>query len=1222
MSARERLDSYLDSLRARLRTHIYARAAAIALAGILAITAFTVWTLQRQEFAPAIAVAGRVAIIVLLACVVAVLVWRPLRRLHRDQGAHVFEQRLPDENGRIQTYLDGKRRESQGIATPLLSLLAADAATIAERTPADEIVSSRRIAVGTVIAVAALAVLVGLLVAGPAYWGFGSRHLLLGMELPRNAVPVRRVTVTPGNATVRRNSDLAIRAAVEGFHPRDVAVFVRFADRQDWERAPMQPATDSDSRFEFRLYAVRGPLQYYVDAEGTRSGEHSVTVVDLPRIERVKLTYQYPDWTGLDPKTDDVSRDISAVEGTNVKVEVVADAPLEAPALIIDGNTGELAQQGRTSTGAIVVTKPGRYQIGARVANEFVALSDEYAIEVVPDEKPTIEIRKPGRDWRATSIEEVPVRIHAEDDFRLRDVSLRYSVNGGEFQTLQVGGGGKTSEGESLLDLEQLGAAVTKEQTKDPSKGLVPGDLVSYYAVAKDRKATVQTDLFMVQVQPFERRFLQAQSGNQDGGGMGDEQGAISERQREILLATWNLQRGDERGVRSKQQIEDSAKMLAELQATLAQQAKTLAARTRARASLDEDERIRTFVESLEKAATVMDPAVAHLNTFKFPEAVPYEQQALQQLLRAESAFREVQVSMQQSNAGGDGSQTARNFTEMFELEMDLEKSQYESESQLASRNTQKDLDEMVRKLKELAERQEQLAQQRQQDLRTPEQRWKQEQLRREAEDLRRRLAELNRQQSSGDSSASRGGSASGQAREREERERQQLSQALESVNKALQQMQQAANGKDGNDQQQQPGQAGQSGQPNQSNQSGQSQSEQARAAQEASRNLRRALQQIDQPDQSRFDETLEKLADRSEQMLDQQRKVERDLYDALSQPQPTNGRGTIDQKRAQEIVRSKQQMATDLTNLERDMRNAVHENRKDNPETTRKLSDIIRDVEGSDVMYRLNRSAAEIYYGRAREAAPREGLITDALDTLNQDLRDAVAQAAAEGKEKPDDATAEALLAQVAELRRALQDAQQQANGESGQQGGQGQQGQGQQGQQGQPGQDGQQQAREGQQGRAGQDGREGQGRSDRPSDGSRPGQQPRGGLSAWNPNTPSISIGGFEDGRGSLARQTATLSERIRDLANRMNRGDLSQTELEALRRAATQLRRLSGDPLSAQPDVMMRLINQIELQALASSAKSREASAARATIPDPDSPRYREAVAEYYRRLGNRQ
>ena len=75
-----------------------------------------------------------------------------------------------------------------------------------------------------------------------------------------------------------------------------------------------------------------------------------------------------------------------------------------------------------------------------------MALSDEYTIEIVADEKPTIEIRKPGRDWRATSIEEVPVRIQAEDDFKLRDVSLLYSVNGGEWQKMPVGGGARAAK--------------------------------------------------------------------------------------------------------------------------------------------------------------------------------------------------------------------------------------------------------------------------------------------------------------------------------------------------------------------------------------------------------------------------------------------------------------------------------------------------------------------------------------------------------------------------------------------------------------------------------------------------------------------------------------------------------------------------------------------------------------------------------------------------------
>ena len=95
--------------------------------------------------------------------------------------------------------------------------------------------------------------------------------------------------------------------------------------------------------------------------------------------------------------------------------------------------------------------------------------------------------------------------------------------------------------------------------------------------------------------------------------------------------------------------------------------------------------------------------------------------------------------------------------------------------------------------------------------------------------------------------------------------------------------------------------------------------------------------------------------------------------------------------------------MAADLTNLR--ARHAQRRAREPQgqPKTTQRFGDIIRDIEGSDVMYRLNRSAAEIYYGRAREAAPREGLITDALETLEHDLREAAAQAATEGKGKRD---------------------------------------------------------------------------------------------------------------------------------------------------------------------------------------------------------------------------
>lgn len=1276
MTSRERLDSYLAALRRRLRTDIYVRAAAAAAAGTLLVTCIAVWLFNREGFASSVAISARVLLVSLLVAVVVLLLWLPLRRLAKDEGSKVFEQRLPEEHGRIQTYLDSRRREAQGVVSPLIELLAADTVSIAEKTPPAAVVSPRRLMLGSALAVLAVVGLGLLLGLGPSYWGFGSRHLLLGADLPREAITLKRIVVMPGDATVRRNSDVSIRAAVEGFRADDAQVFVRFADQEKWEGAPMR--ANEDGEFDFKLYAVRGPLSYYIDADGFRSAEHNIGVVDLPRIEKVRLTYSYPDWTGLDPLTDEESRDISAVAGTEVKVEVFADAPLQAPALIVDGQHQELSNEGRASVGNIAVADPGTYQIGARVADEFVALSDEYKIEIVADEKPTIQIRKPGRDWRATSIEEVPVHIKAEDDFKLRDVTLHYSVNGGEWQKRPVGGGARSSENEALLSMEQLGEQASEEHR------LAPGDLVSYYAVARDRKQTVQTDLFMVQVQPFERTFKQAQAGGGGGGGMTDEQGDISERQREILLATWNLQRNDERNKRSRQQLEDSARMLSEFQRTLSQQARTLAQRTRARMDVDSDERIKTFVESLERASGLMEPAAGHLSAFRLQEAVPPEQQALQQLLRAEAAFREVQVSMQQ-DGGGEGSQAARNFEEMFELEMDVEKSQYESESQLSQQNKQQELNDTIRKLKELAERQERLAQQQRQAQATPEQRWQQEQLRREAEDLRRRLNELNRQQQqSGNSSrqannsGQQGGqqSSSSQGRNGErEQERREVEQALQSVNQALENMR-AAN-----------------------DSSGGSSSNNAQSARDAGKNLRQALRQIDKPDDSKLDEALNKFADRSGELLEDQRRIEDNLHKALSSGELSmrGSRNGLNQGSVRDLVEAKQRMASDLSELQDDMRNAVHEHRSKTPKTTQRLSEIVRDIEGSDVMYRLNRSAAEIYYGRARDAAPREGLITDALETLEQDLREAAGQAASERSQRRDSATTDDLLAQVAELRRAVQSAQRvneqaaldqrglpgnsRADSEEGRdansrdqrqresQGGrersdgnargdrasgdgnEGDRERGDGGAQGgreqgdpnsqngrEPGEGSQGGSKPGQGSKGGSESGEGQRDTQLAQSGSQSqgagregssrSQSRRAGgpgaedsLSAWDPILPSRGFANLDDGRGSLAQQTAAISQRIRDITNRMTGGELTQAELDALRRTANQLRRLNGDPMARQGETMMKLIDQIELTALQAAARAKGDTPAHATLPSPDSPRYREAVAEYYRRLGNR-
>ena len=73
--------------------------------------------------------------------------------------------------------------------------------------------------------------------------------------------------------------------------------------------------------------------------------------------------------------------------------------------------------------------------------------------------------------------------------------------------------GAKQAEGSTTLSLEDF--------------KLVPGDLVSLYASAKDARAESHTDMMFIQAEPFSRDYSQSQvMGGGGGGGMGGDPAA------------------------------------------------------------------------------------------------------------------------------------------------------------------------------------------------------------------------------------------------------------------------------------------------------------------------------------------------------------------------------------------------------------------------------------------------------------------------------------------------------------------------------------------------------------------------------------------------------------------------------------------------------------------------------------------------------------------------
>ena len=257
-----------------------------------------------------------------------------------------------------------------------------------------------------------------------------------------------------------------------------------------------------------------------------------------------------------------------AVAGTKVGVILTTDKRLADGLLVV----GEEEVPLRDNRAQLEVGEDSSYHVAAMHRGERVRLTEDFFITAVPDEKPEVKIIDPGRDWRATSIEEVAVRVEATDDFGLRGLQLHYAVNGVDQDSVRLYArdGALEATARHTFFLEDLGTSVRAgaPAAEDgegllappaPEANLLPGDLISYYIVAKDAKKEVRSDMFFINVQPFERRFSQSQQAGGQGQ-QGQQQDEISRRQKEIIVATWNLikERDAEDG-REERKLRESA---------------------------------------------------------------------------------------------------------------------------------------------------------------------------------------------------------------------------------------------------------------------------------------------------------------------------------------------------------------------------------------------------------------------------------------------------------------------------------------------------------------------------------------------------------------------------------------------------------------------------------------------------------------------------------------
>lgn len=645
------------------------------------------------------------------------------------QVARLIEERCPELEDRLAAAAHFSEQPS---ASPLHGLLMADAASRVRDLEIDEVVSRSALKRSALQAAGATAAVmaIGVVALEPATRAVEAVSLY--------AFPHRvTLTVLPGDAKVVAGETLRIEARfANGAGPMaGVIPTVAVQGADESESADMIAVPEG---FELNLGPATEDFTYAVSAAAVASPEYRVTVLHPPRIERIDVEYRYPAFTGLVPRVEEDGGDVYAPAGTDVTLRVHVDKPVRSGAVVMAG--GERIEMGpragRVVEAELHIAVDGSYRVAVSDLDDLTNPGEtEYFIRVMADRPPDVRIMRPAGDREITPLEEVTIEARADDDFGLEHLELVVSVRGGPEEVVRLADAGqaRTLTGGHVLYAEDL--------------GLQPGDFVTYYARAQDvsrgkRATEARSDIFFLEVTPFDAEFTAAQSQSMMGGG-GRSIDDLVTAQKEIIVATWKLDRRADAGGRSEDDIKSIGRAQGELRARAEQAAQRIAARS-PRGLTGRPQRGGAEREGgghpLEAAAAAMARAETALDTQDTSEALPHEMEALNQLLKAQAEVREQQVARQEANGGGGGSNRSnQDLSALFDREL---RRQQETNYETRDSATQREPDaesEALERVRELAKRQDELSRQ-QRDLAS-------QQAQLEAEELKRRLERLTREQ-------------------------------------------------------------------------------------------------------------------------------------------------------------------------------------------------------------------------------------------------------------------------------------------------------------------------------------------------------------------------------------------------------------------------------------------------------------------------------------------
>ena len=640
-------------------------------------------------------------------------------------------------------------------------------------------------------------------------------------------------TVEPGNIELEAGSDLLVTVRF-GNGVSQQATLIARDETGEIESFPMQGSLN-DALASSTIRKLKSPIEYQVVVGDQTSDTFQVKLFEHPAIIASDASIKYPSYARLEDKEIKNTRRVTAVDGSTVSWELAINKPVKIAELVDEqGSVLPLSIDHSDPTKyriPLTLNESQRYQIRLVDTQDRTSkIKEELSIRILPNQEPKLQLTSP-LDQRVSAIQELAVSAKAQDDFGILRTGISVAIGDRQPEEIVISEAPfstpvttpvnqtatapndattnthqpqtvKKQEVKYLIDLESLEAKTDQ--------------LVTYHFWTEDQSRSgeirrVDSDLFFAEIRPFEELFResdasateqrQQQQQQQQNSPAGQQAEELSELQKKIMTAAWNILRSwpTDKTTESltpefkekieviktsqEQAFEQSKAIEQQLIEQQLQDAKSLSELTGVQQAM------QAAIEKLQVAPTPKDSIVIR-------ESMTEMRKAYEGLLRLRAREHEiVQSQQQQSSSSQSQSASQRNRQQQIEqLQLEQSPSRYEEESQPVPEEApvDKEMRQVMNRLDELAKRQADLNEQireldvqlqlEKEESKRTELEEQLQRLREEQEEMIRDTDEVLERMNNSDMNATESQQNMEEARKQVEQAREQMQQAQEQL--------------------------------------------------------------------------------------------------------------------------------------------------------------------------------------------------------------------------------------------------------------------------------------------------------------------------------------------------------------------------------------------------------------------------------------------------------